>query len=67
MTGSVTLQGPGEEANQGEAQRDTPRIKSNSEVANFGNNRKSQKYLGGRLEDVDGDVGGAEVGRLKVE
>lgn len=67
MTGSVTLQGLGEEANQVEAQRDTPRIKSNSEVADFGNNRKSQKYLGNRLDDVDGDVAGAEVGKLQVE
>ena len=51
-----------------DAQRDTPRIKSNSEVADFGNNRKSQKYLGNRLDD---DTGRAEDddddGKLKVE
>lgn len=33
--------------------KDTITMKSSSEVANFGNNRKSQKYLGNKLDDQD--------------
>lgn len=40
-------------------------MKSNSEVANFGNNRKSQKYLGNKLDDEDDDDD--EFERLPVD